>query len=464
MPVLRRQVPGRLDPGWRMPDDGPTRLAVLRLRIFPALTPRRRVQVWYGPLLALAMLLNMLRLLAYARLLPVEAFGEVSAALLISSSFCMLGCFGLLPILQRDWPRLALRGQHRRAWILVVQCCAVAIATALVLGALSATGIRVAGLTGPMLTMSILCGLTQQLFLVITTESRSAGNVLAYARHQFLRGAAVLGVVIAMASQGAGAYSLIAAEAVISLSAVLAILIFTPRTGVPKITLLATAAARGLPKVSWYEALTMMAVVLVSFAMVNVDRWLAAQALDTIKFGLYSFAVIVLSVAQSCQGLVNASMFPLIARRQASEGTRGSFRVSMKLSAMVGGVGLLFVLPAIWAAQLGIARWYPAFDVVSTWLPWLGLIGLLRAADFWSSFLIIDGRESIVLALNCASMTIALLVWWGYMLHLPQTAQQPWAYAALAGLVTALGATSTFVAALIIGSRHPAATPGRTMR
>ena len=427
--------------------------------MFPVLTPRRRVQIWYGPLLALAMLLNMLKLLAYARLLRVEEFGQVSAALLISSSFCMLGCFGLMPMLQRDWPVLAFRGQHLRAWIRVAQCCAVAIATASVLGVLSVTGITLAGLAGGMLAVSILSGLAQQFFLVITTESRSAGNALVYAQHQLLRAAATFAAAFALAFHGASAYTLVAAEATISMLAALAIAIFTPRSGLPKMAILAAAAWRGLTKLAWRNALTMMAVVLVSFAMVNVDRWLASHSLDALDFGLYSFAAIVLSVAQSCQGLINASTFPLVARRQASQGTSGSFRVAMKLSAMVGTAGLIVIFPAVWVAQVGIARWYPGYGTISAWLPWLGLIGLLRAADFWSSFLIIGGHESKVLVLNGVSALVAVLIWWGCVLQSPPLAQEPWAYAVLAGLVTLLGATSTFLAAMIIGLRNAAPQP-----
>ena len=58
------------------------------LRAF--LSPRRLRQLWYAPVLTLAMGLLLMRNLVMARLLDVPGFAEFSAGLLVSSTFCML--------------------------------------------------------------------------------------------------------------------------------------------------------------------------------------------------------------------------------------------------------------------------------------------------------------------------------------------------------------------------------------
>ncbi len=419
----------------------------------PAFTPRRRQQLWYGPLLGLAMALALVRLLAYARFLSIEGFGAVSACVLVSSSFCMLGCAGLMPMLQREWPVYMIRGQYLRGRVRAAQCMVAAVATGSVLMAASAGGLSVAGLVGGVLAMAIVHGVAQQFFLIVTTESRSAGNALQYARQQFARSAAMLGVGLTAVLNGGGAIELIACEAAVTLIAVKTITLQGDRTNRVRLTLILAAAVHRLRWVQWRVALTMMSVMLVSFAMVNVDRWLASGLLEVKSFGLYSFAAIVLSIAQACQALINASGYPLIARRHAVEGPFGAFRVSMKLTVLIFAGGLAVLVPTGWVAGLIVQHWYPDYAAAGPLLLWFAVIGLLRAADFWSSFLIVAGHESRLLLLNATACVGALLIWSAWVSLTPGATSRPSAYAVLAGLVTGLGAVVTFAAAWHLGGK-----------
>lgn len=79
-------------------------------------------KLWYVPILLLAMSIMMARTLLMARLLSLEAFGEFSFGLLVSSSFNMLNCLGLQIILQRDLPIMILRHHEKSGAILLSQC------------------------------------------------------------------------------------------------------------------------------------------------------------------------------------------------------------------------------------------------------------------------------------------------------------------------------------------------------
>src|SRR5438094_432985 len=99
---------------------------------FGAMTPRSARQLWYAPVLALATALMMVRLFALARLLDIPNFAQLSAALLVSTTFTMLGCLGLQSLLQRDMPIMFVRGRERAARVLLAQSVVVAYASALV--------------------------------------------------------------------------------------------------------------------------------------------------------------------------------------------------------------------------------------------------------------------------------------------------------------------------------------------
>ena len=93
-----------------------------------AWSPRRARQLWYAPVLTLAMGLMFVRSLVMARLLDVEAFGQYSAGILVSATFCMLGCLGLQSMLQREWPVHLVRGRERSGPVRAAQCHLVATA------------------------------------------------------------------------------------------------------------------------------------------------------------------------------------------------------------------------------------------------------------------------------------------------------------------------------------------------
>src|SRR5450759_2430383 len=132
------------------------------------LTRHRLRQLWYVPLLSFAMGLMMVRILVMAKILDVPSFAQYSAGLLASSTFCMLGCFGLYPLLQRELPMQIVRHREQMGAVLLVQCLLVATACAVVGILLAAVGVSVMGLSPFLLAIGVLHGLSQQVFLSVT--------------------------------------------------------------------------------------------------------------------------------------------------------------------------------------------------------------------------------------------------------------------------------------------------------
>lgn len=409
-----------------------------------ALTPKRARQLWYAPVLAFAMGLMLLRTLMMARILDAQGFAHFSLGLLGSSTFCMLACLGLQLMLQRDMPVMIVRGRERPALVLVAQCILVAWVCCMAALLAIAVGVPLLGMPTSLAAIGMLHGLSQQVFLVATVESRSRGEPLRFSLQNLLRAAAVVvfGVVAALSTKSA--FWVLTIEAVTSL--VLAQRILTTifrRQGVGASGIYRIALTQ-LPRLHWRSAMTLLLVTVLTFTAMNVDRWAAAGKLDLHDFGQYAFAWTILMVAQSVQALINASVYPALARRFATDGRGAAFHVcAMASAAMLLGAALM-CLPFWYLLSFGIRHWFPDYIAALGVLPLFLVVAVLRVSDFWSSYLIILGLEArllliIVAACVCGAGSWALTTspWSGSGTSIGQLALLPvllatYSYAAVA--------------------------------
>lgn len=401
------------------------------------LTERRRKQLWYLPVLGSAMGLMMLRILAMARMLDVAAFGTYSAGLLVSGTFCMLGCLGLQSMLQRDMPVMLMRLRSRAALVLLLQCLLVALACAAAGMLASNFFSSVAGLPSIALSIGIAHGLSQQVFLLVTVESRSRGEPLRYAFQNFWRAACILAASTAVAGQTGSATWVLLAEAAVSLALSYATLDRNLRQARISLAGIVRVAARRLGTIRWHTALVLFLVSVLGFLQVNVDRWAAAELLTAERFALYSFAAIVLTVAQSVQSMMNASVYPMLSRRFAVAGLRVTFRLSAGISIATLAAGLLLAIPGLLVFEGVIDRWFPAYRASTGLLVIFFGIAVLRVSDFWSSFLMISGHETRLLILDALVLFAGAAIWWPFFSAYRAGHSDLLLYAMLAALLAA---------------------------
>jgi O-antigen/teichoic acid export membrane protein len=356
--------------------------------------------------------LMLVRLLIMARVMDLPSFAIFSAGLLISSSFCMLACLGLQPLLQRELPMMIVRQRERAGSAMLVQCAIVALACALVSASIVAGfGISFAGLSPTLVVIALLHGLSQQLFVVATVESRSRGASLRFAYQNLVRAVLMLPAAIAVALF-ADAAAVLATEALTSMLLV-AWLLRKQLKAIPiSIRSLAILAWHRLPRAAWRSALALLAVSILSFLLINLDRWLAAEQLPASAFAQYAFAWTIPMVAQSLQVVINASLFPFLARNFASNGRFKAYRVSVKVSLAILFGGAVASLPIWGVLDLSVSRWFGAYHGSRELFPVFLLISLLRLSDFWSSYLIVIGQEVRLLALNLMTAVVGAFAWW----------------------------------------------------
>jgi O-antigen/teichoic acid export membrane protein len=246
---------------------------------------------------------------------------------------------------------------------------------------------------------------------VVTVESRSEGEPLRYAWQNLVRALAVLaaGAAAALATGSPG--WVLGSEALVSLLIVVAILRAIEGRSGWSLRRLARLATRSWRRLAWATAGIMLSISAVNFALLNVDRWTAAAWLPPAAFAQFAFAGVVLLVAQSAQGIINASVYPMLARRFALQGPAAAFRLCSRTSVGTLAGGLLLAWPGYYLSARAIQRWFPAYE------PAIGLLGLLLAAavlrlsDFWSSFLMVCGHEERLLRINLLVCGLGCPAW-----------------------------------------------------
>lgn len=417
-----------------------------------ALTPERLRQLWYVPLLTIAMGLMMLRALVFAKILDVPSFAEYSAAQLLSSTFCMLGALGLQYLLQREMPIQFVSRRDRAAVVLLMQGLLVTFGCATVGWLIAALGVSVANLSFDLMCIAVLHGLSQQWFLLVTVESRSRGHPLLFARQTLERAAFVLlvGIVAGLLLDSAAAVLL--GEAVVSIVLSLKIMPSILRRAKIKATTAVYLAMRHIRQLPWPTAMALLLLMSVTFLFLNADRWFAAALLQPSAFALYSFAWILLAVAQSLQAIINASAYPLLARKYAQFGSSAAFRIAATISSALLILGVLLLWPAHYLIGEAIAIWFPKYVEAQSISSLLLLLAVFRLSDFWGSYLVIIGKEKLLLGVYVV-IGVAVIGLWLAVIHGEVVTIETIAW--LAFVLTFAGYLAAFCTALFLRGYKP---------
>jgi O-antigen/teichoic acid export membrane protein len=372
----------------------------------------RFYQLAYVPLLTVAMAMMFLRVVSMARLLNIHEFGHYSELLLISGTFCMLACLGLQPMLQRDMPVMLVRNRERAAAVAVAQCVIVACACFLFLTLVSVfAGRLTGGVDRDLIALGLLHGLSQQLFLIVTVESRSRGQSIRYAMQNLMRGGLILGGSILLAAYTKSAILVVVGEAALSIAVASTIMLRTYRPGGLRASAAFKTAVRRLPRARWSSALALLVVAMISFAVLNADRWVAAETFKPEGFSQYAFAWTLLTIAQSIQLVINASAFPFLARTFATSGVAPTYRLCMTMSCTLLICSIAMSFPIWMLCRFGVSRWFSAYKASLILVPLFIAAAGLRIADFWSSFIVIIGYEARLILANLTAIILSLGLW-----------------------------------------------------
>ncbi|MGY4468387.1 O-antigen/teichoic acid export membrane protein [Bradyrhizobium sp. LB9.1b] len=168
---------------------------------------------------------------------------------------------------------------------------------------------------------------------------------------------------------------------------------------------------RSIGRINWGSMASLLMLSLAVTASGNMDRWLSSTKLPHDDFAHYSFAWITLTAAFAVQGLINASVFPMIARRSALHGKQSAFRLTFLTATGMVVAFLVAIAPCVYIADIAIKKFYPSYSAAIPLIPLLAVAAALRISDFWSSFLVITGNERTSLIINVAAVASSLGAW-----------------------------------------------------
>lgn len=375
------------------------------------ITKHRLLQAAYAPILATAMGIMFGRLLLLAKVLDIRSFAELNAALIISGLVGMFASFGLFLDLQRKLPGQLARGRRRAATIQIVQAIVGTAAVALIGFTAASFHLSFGSISTSAIGLGVFHGASQQLFLIATTESRSNNEPVRFALQSLSRATAMVIVAFPIAVSTGSSTAVIGSEGLVTLSAALLIYRQVWRNLDVPLSLTVCLAFRSIGRVRWGSMLALLMLSLAVTASSNMDRWLSSASLTHDEFAMYSFACITLTAAYAVQGLINASVFPMIARRSALNGNQAAFRLTLLTATGMAIAFLLAVAPCVYVADIAIRRFYPSYVAAIPLIPLLTVAAILRISDFWSSFLVITGNERTSLLINVAAVTLSLGMW-----------------------------------------------------
>jgi hypothetical protein len=277
--------------------------------------------------------------------------------------------------------------------VLVLQSAIVAMVLASIAAMATLAGMPWPGLQRIAALVALLHGLVQQIFLLYTVESRSHGTPVRFAAQSFARAVMVLmsGSLAALVTRNAT--TILIAETLASLAVLVVLSPAVARRNGLGFGVGLVLAMKRMPQIQWRPALMLLAAASLAYLQTNADRWVATSVLDRDGFAAYSFAWILLLAAGQAQVLINSAAFPWMARRVARAGTRAGLGSTSALSALMLGLGTGFAIPLLFFADWAVPRYWPHLAASVQLLPIFAACAVLRMSDFWSSFLLVTGKE-----------------------------------------------------------------------
>lgn len=368
-------------------------------------------KVIYAPILATAMALMLGRFLLFAKILDVNSFAELSAIYLVSGIVSMLSSLGLYLDLQRKLPGYLALGQRRAAAAIIWQSLLGTVAIGIVGVAVASAGLSFGSISSTAVILGVFHGVIQQGFLIQTTESRSNNDPLRFSVQSIARAFGILIFAVPISIEFGTAISVVIPECFVTGIMAISISLKTARNLAIPHRQAAFLGARSFLRMRLGSTLALLLLSLAVTTSISMDRWLSSFVLEPAEFAEYSFASIAMTAALALQGLVNASVFPMIAKRSTIHGVKSAYRLAALTAFGTLAIFLVAIVPAVYVADFLILRFYPKYQDAIPLIPILAIAAAFRISDFWTSFLMIRDRERTSLLVNIGAAATAFVIW-----------------------------------------------------
>ncbi|MET3053297.1 hypothetical protein ABXV19_15990 [Pseudomonas alkylphenolica] len=338
---------------------------------------------------ALAAFITALKGFFYAHLLNEVQYAGVNYYLLILGVGVLLVGSGVMVRCHTELP-LLVKGDTQELRGFVGQVKGMGFLFWLVLCVLVLFGGQAVDLALPLQMLSVVQVLVFFLFTVDLMIIKSRLDFLGYARQLFARNAVIAAAGFSAAYLTADAVGTVAAEVAC------AILIYSRG-------LVAFIRVQRLPSEQFFfQSLAYVPVTLVGALLQFVDRLLASSVLKAEDFSRFSYFSLIILAGLSIQQLVNTRIITVLPA-MCEVDARAGFRYTLKASA---GMALVMFVVLTLGMLILQSPWFAAAWFESDYL--LGflfvLIALVRAVDFYTSYLLVMGRKLLLFSMQLAGL------------------------------------------------------------
>lgn len=361
--------------------------------------------IFYAPILILSALILMFRFLYVAKFLNPEQYATYSFIILISSTYTIFSTFGIQSVLQRDMPILFYNKRNIHANTLLMKSLIVNLFVFSIFTIISLL-IFLLSNSHQEIIFGILHGFTQQLFLLLSTESRSKLELNRLSFQNLSRAISVLIINTLIVNLSTSPYILILCESIVSIALSVYIYLKIYNGRLYKYWLISIKTIQNLP---WKSGFLFMLIAIISFSSANLDRWIASIYLSKLDFGIYSFYWNIITIASSLQVIVNTALYPYMSKKYVQFGSLYILKLTLYIS--IGLASLLFFTSdiLIYLLEIIISHFFSLYasntDIIIIFI----FSSIFIFSNYLSSFLFVIGKEGYVFYIAIITMTLNMI-------------------------------------------------------
>jgi len=151
----------------------------------------------------------------------------------------------------------------------------------------------------------------------------------------------------------------------------------------------------------------------VLFALLSLDKWWGVFLLSDKEYGIYSFGLILLTIFDTCQQILNISLYAYFGKLFAAKQSNIAYKMATCTFIVLILLGGLFYIPCTNIIEWSVVTFFPKYNEALTVMNFIFLAGLIRCTNFFSSYCIMADLEiklSVALLFFAAILSLGILV------------------------------------------------------
>jgi len=325
--------------------------------------------------------------------------------------FLIIGSLGFLTELQRRLPVYFKDKNSFKILVSIAQIIIIVFSVFLLASLTSLLDVGMLNIGRNALLIGFFGGLSQLLFSIITSETRSRQLLIRFSNEILIKNIISFAAGVSMAFYFNDGVWIFLAESIVTV--IVAVILFgrlSPEFKVYGCSRILNTALLELKQLNWVSILSMFAIGLLAFAMQNGERYIARSILPIHNFAILSFGLIIPNIANTIQSIFNSSIFTNQVLRFDEYGRAAVIIYSIKMSLIFAAFFAFLSVPMYFVAKEAISIYYPKYIEILPYLPVIFLAFVVRSSDFISNIYIIINKPQYIVIIQIMYILLLFIV------------------------------------------------------